>query len=274
MHFICPVCGLPLAEDGGAARCARGHCFDRAREGYYNLLTGAGGVHGDNRQMVEARREFLDTGAYAFLADAVAAAAKKYTPDGGVLVDAGCGEGYYTDRIARALPESAEVVGFDISKDAVRRAARRNSRLSLAVAGSYHMPFADGSVDTAVNIFSPLCTDETARILCTGGHFILVFPGEEHLYGLKSAIYDTPYRNEPAKTDLPGFSLISDDALTREVTLTSPEKIRALFHMTPYAYRTGAEGRARVEALSSLSTAFAFRLLVYRREPCESTDPV
>ena len=103
MNFVCPKCGLPLVENGISALCPKKHSFDRARAGYYNLLLSAsGGTHGDNAQMVEARRAFLDTGAYKPLSDKVSELAAKYI-SGGAVLDIGCGEGYYTDSIYRAL---------------------------------------------------------------------------------------------------------------------------------------------------------------------------
>ena len=124
MKFVCPKCGAPLAVgEGGAAKCENNHCYDRARAGYYNLLLGnAAGNHGDNREMLNARRAFLDTGAYRPLADAVAALCERYAA-GGAILDVGCGEGYYTDIIERRC--GAEISAFDISKDAVKLAYKR-----------------------------------------------------------------------------------------------------------------------------------------------------
>ena len=85
MNFVCPKCANPLTEEGGSARCKNGHSFDKAKAGYYNLiLSSVGGTHGDNRDMVEARRDFLDTGAYKPLADKVSELVIKHT--GGGLV--------------------------------------------------------------------------------------------------------------------------------------------------------------------------------------------
>ena len=269
MLFSCPKCGLPLAELEGRRACERGHSYDRARGGYYNLLlSSSGGTHGDNREMVLARRAFLGAGYYAPLANAVAEAALAHTPRQGTVLDAGCGEGYYTDTVERALYErdgGTRVAGFDISKDAIKVAAAKNPRLELAVAGSYHMPVPDASVDTVINVFSPLAIDETRRVLRDGGHFIMAIPDEEHLYELKAAIYDTPYKNTVADTHLDGFELALDRRITYQMHLPTPEAVAALFGMTPYAYRTGPRNAARVSALTSLDCTADFRLLVYRK---------
>ena len=264
MKFICPKCASPLTVcDGGAAKCKNNHSYDRARAGYYNLLLGnASGTHGDNREMLDARRAFLDTGAYRPLADAVAALCVKHASRGSIL-DVGCGEGYYTDIIERA--SGAEISAFDISREAVKLAHRRNPRLSLAVASAYKVPAADESFDLVLNMFSPLATDEILRVLRRDGIFVMAIPGEEHLFGLKAATYNTPYKNEVRPKELAGFELISDERVRYEMHLTSGEDIRALFMMTPYAYRTGREERERVLSLSELYTEADFYVLAYRK---------
>ena len=104
MRFACPICSRALEERGGAAVCSFGHSYDKSKYGYYNLLVGnAGGVHGDNREMVAARRVFLDMGYYEPLREAVADTVLLHTASGSAVLDAGCGEGYYTARLAEAL---------------------------------------------------------------------------------------------------------------------------------------------------------------------------
>lgn len=276
MDFCCPVCGLPLVTvDNLIKRCAGGHSFDRARAGYYNLLVGAGaGTHGDNREMVEARRAFLSAGHYAPLAERVAALAAESIGRGGTVLDVGAGEGYYTDAVCRALRAAgveADVLAFDISRDAAKQLARRNSDIRAAVASAYSMPVGDSSCDLALLLFSPLAIEEISRVLKPRAKFIMVFPGEMHLFGLKRAIYDTPYKNKPEPTELRGFRLLSDEELRYEITLADPTDIRNLFMMTPYAYRTGKEGRERVLSLDRLATEVSFRILVYEKDE-KSTD--
>lgn len=271
MDFICPKCHLPLVTgEGGAAVCAAGHSYDRARAGYYNLLLGAGGgTHGDNRDMVEARRAFLSGGYYRPLAEEIASLALKYCPAGGLVLDAGCGEGYYTDTVERALlcrDGISRVMAFDISKDAVRAVARKNNRISLAVGGSYSMPVADGALELVLNTFSPLALSEVTRVLKRGGVFIFVYPAEEHLFELKAAIYDTPYKNTPEDTHLSGLTHVETKRLTFKMTFDSEDAIRNLFMMTPYAYRTSEKGRARVLNLNRLDCTADFYIGIYKKD--------
>ena len=264
MKFVCPKCRFPLAiGDDGVARCRNNHTYDRARAGYYNLLlTGVGGTHGDNRDMVEARRDFLDTGAYLPLANEVADRCVRYA-SGADLLDVGCGEGYYTDIIERR--SCANVSAFDISREAVKLAYKRNPRLSLAVASAYKMPIGDGSVDLVTNLFSPLACDEIHRVLRNSGIFVMAIPGEEHLFGLKSATYSTPYKNEVQPRDLDGFKLLGESRVRYQLELSSKDEIRSLFMMTPYAYRTGRAERERILSLDKLLTEVDFYILTYQR---------
>ena len=267
--FVCPKCREKLnIKENGVAVCERGHSFDRSREGYYNLFLGAGGgTHGDNAEMIAARRAFLSRGYYQPLADKIACLAAEHMPSPDALLDAGCGEGYYTERLMRAYSDKGKspcLYAFDISKAAVKRAVKRCAG-SFAVASSYGMPLADSSVDLILNTFSPLALDEVKRVLKPCGVFIMAIPAEEHLFELKAKIYDEPYKNRPEETELSGFSLLAAETLRYRMELSSPEDIRSLFMMTPYAYRTGARGRERVQALERLDCTADFLILIYKK---------
>lgn len=268
MLFVCPKCKKKLNIEQTRAVCPLGHSYDKCRAGYYNLLlSNKSSSHGDNRAMVDARKAFLSMGYYEPLARAVARAVADRTSHVPRVLDAGAGEGYYTDILERTLllrDGESNVSAFDISKDAVREIAKKNPRISLAVAGSYDMPVEDGSVDALINVFSPLALSESTRVLAEGGIFVMAIPGEEHLFELKSAIYDTPYKNVVADTDLAGLRLVSDEELRYNMPLVGDE-IRALFAMTPYAYRTSPENASRIYSLDRLDTSAHFRLLVYEK---------
>ena len=269
MNFVCPKCKGELVLDGNTKKCKSNHSYDKAKAGYYNLLLGVGGgTHGDNAEMVEARRDFLSRGYYSPLADKLSSLVLDVTRAHGCVLDAGCGEGYYTDRVYRAFCErdgDGNLLAFDISRDAVKYAAKRNRSLSLAVATAYDMPLADGSVDTVYNVFSPLAKEEVRRVLKVGGHFIMAYPGPEHLYGLKSLIYKTPYKNVPEATEIDGFRLASHETLRYEITLDTPEAVSSLFMMTPYAYRTPKEDKERVLSLPGVTTEIEFIIDVYEK---------
>lgn len=270
MFFVCPKCKKPLTKKIGCAVCSDGHSYDESKYGYYNfLLSQVGGVHGDNKEMVEARRSFLEGGYYSPLAEAVTELVIKHTRSGGQILDAGCGEGYYTERIHRAVTErdgEPHIAIFDISKEAVRRAKRRIPTAEACVASCYSMPIADGSLDTVVNIFSPLAEGEVHRVLKPEGKFIVAVPDAEHLFGLKSVLYETPYKNVIQEKAPEGFSEVERVRVRYTITLDTKEAIHSLFMMTPYAYRTNEAGRRRLDAMESLVTEADFTVFVYQRK--------
>ena len=267
--FICPVCGKRLELHQTRVACEMGHSFDRSRKGYYNLLCGrGGGVHGDNRDMVLARRAFLSYGYYSPLSRLVQSLVLRYTDADSSVIDLGCGEGYYTSAIEQSLSlrdGKSSVYAFDISREAVCEVYKKNKNIHLAVFGSYHMPIMDNSVDTAVNMFSPLALSETQRILKVGGIFIMAIPAEEHLYEMKQVLYTTPYKNKPEDSTLSGFELLEDVPLKYSMSLDTSERIESLFMMTPYAYRTSPESSERLLALTSLDCTAHFRVFVYKK---------
>jgi 23S rRNA (guanine745-N1)-methyltransferase len=270
MNFVCPICKGALVLEQKAYKCSRSHSFDIARSGYVNLLPPAGlSCHGDNKEMLAARRRFLDTGHYYPLAKRVCTLASEYIPPSAAVLDIGCGEGYYTDLIERTLSErdgKSRVSALDISKDALKLLCARNKNISCAAASAYSVPAADGAFLGAVNMFSPLAIDEVARLLGEGGIFIMAFPAEDHLFSLKAAIYDTPYKNTPADMALEGFELIHTERVSYTFTLGSADQIASLFMMTPYAYRTKKENRDRILALSKLDCEADFYLCVYKKK--------
>ena len=266
--LICPVCSAPLAEAGGALKCPDGHSFDLAASGYCNLLTGSrnGKFIGDDREMVAARRRFLESGAYAPLRDALCARLLAMTEGraGLSLLDAGCGEGYYPRAAAAALAGAGrllQAVGTDISKSATRYAAGRDRAVRYVTANSYHLPVADGAVDLILSLFAPAPAEEFLRILAPGGLVIRAVPGADHLWELKQAVYDEPYRNREEKHRLPGFAERDRVRVEYPFTLDSPDRIRDLFAMTPYARRTPRQGLERLEKLERLDVTFSFLLL-------------
>lgn len=266
LSLLCPVCGLPMIQSEKAYACENGHSFDRAKSGYVNLLPpqSAAKHRGDDKRMVAARTAFLNKGYYTPLRDAVTGLLAARLPAGAAVIDAGCGEGYYTAAVA-ALPESADVVGIDISKEALIAAGRRSRSLTLCAASTARMPLASGCADALLNIFSPLMTEEFARVLKPGGLLLRAVPLEDHLWELKQLIYDTPYRNPAPEETLPGFRLIGRQDVCYPIDLPCGEDIMALFQMTPYYYKTGAADQQKAANAGCLHCRLSFGVLLYEK---------
>ncbi len=268
--FSCPICSAPLEREPGRYVCPKGHSFDLSREGYVNLLP-ANRQHsrepGDDKAMAQARTRFLDGGWYAPLRDKLTALVRDLAPQGATLLDAGCGEGWYTAAMAQVMAEKeGQTAGVDLSKPAVKKAARRCPAAEIAVCSVYHLPLPDASVDVLVNCFSPLAIEEFRRVVKPGGRFLYVVPGPRHLWELKKVLYDNPYENEEKAEEYPGFSLQSVEPVETVFTLTRPEDIAALFHMTPYTWKTPRDGAARLAALDRLTVTAQFRIHIFQKE--------
>ncbi len=220
--------------------------------------------------MVRARRAFLDKGYYRPVLDAVLAEALPRLESGCVVLDAGCGEGYYTAGLAGALRErgtAAELFGADISTAALKAAAGRRSGATLAAASCARLPLGDGSCGLVLNLFSPLEAAEYARVLRPGGTLLRAVPLERHLWSLKAAVYARPYENDVPDPALPGFGPPDVRDVRAELRLPCREDIAALFHMTPYWYKTGRADQEKLAALETLTVELEVRLLAYLKEP-------
>lgn len=268
--FCCPVCAAPLSPINGSYACPARHTFDIARQGYVNLLTGrAAQQHGDNKEMITARRDFLAAGYYEPLMKEVADVACRYATQGSRLLDAGCGECSYTDRIAHALTKAGiahQLLGMDISREALAIGGRRNKNLALAVASLYHIPLPNESMDMLFEIFAPHCGEEFLRILRPHGILVMAIPAARHLFGLKEVLYATPYENEVADTALDGFTLLEQRSIRDTITLADKKDLWNLFTMTPYFYRTPPKAKEALQQAAPLTTEIAFELLVYKKK--------
>lgn len=259
--LICPFCRAPLTRDNNSFYCGgeRRHCFDIAKSGYVTL-TRAQGTSGDDREMVRSRTAFLDTNCYRPFADAVADA----LGDAEIVVDAGCGEGYYSNIIAE---RGHTVYGFDLSKHACDKAAKRakaaKSGAFFGVSSVFELPCADGSADAVGSLFAPIAEKEFARVLKVGGTLIVGAAGRRHLYELKRAVYSDAYENE-GRRDLPsGFTQVGHKNVTYTFTCND---VKSLFMMTPYAFKTSRSDSAKLDAIEQLDITADFDIFIYKKK--------
>lgn len=268
--FICPFCKKSLIKEEKRYVCASGHSFDKAKEGYVHLLP-VNKMHskvpGDTKEMVLSRRRFLGSGYYDLFSDKLNEIVSSYVFDGICIIDAGCGEGFYTKRLSDSLRgRNIRISGFDISKYAVKYASKSDKETDYAVASIFDIPVADSSADIVVNIFAPIVEGEFSRILKSGGYLIIAVPSENHLWGLKHMVYDKPYRNEIKDTEYDGFSFIKRVPVRNNILIEDGGLINDLFTMTPYYWKTDAAGSERVKACIHLETEIGFDFLIYRRK--------
>ena len=272
----CPLCAEPLSLAHRGARCPQGHAFDRARQGYFNLLP----VHqraskspGDDRDMVRARRLVLSRRHYAPLSELInQRCAELFTHQATNIriLDVGCGEGYYSTELLSTLGEKsrgAALLGLDISKAAVRAAAVRARAQRWVVASGARIPLKDGGIDLLLCLFSPLPSREFWRVLRSNGYLLVASTGAAHLRSLRALIYEElkerSFNPELSLND--DFELLWEEQLTFPISLQSQEEVSALLAMTPHQWRASAEARARVAAQESLETMAEVSLWLFQR---------
>ena len=241
LQLICPHCQAPLQQHERQWRCANNHSYDQARQGYLNLLLVQhknSRNPGDTPQMLASRQAFLDAGHYQPVSDAINSQFADLNQ--GALVDIGCGEGYYLDRLARSQPE-LHCAGLDISKDAVLKACKRNREVRWLVASSARLPFAPESVDALLCVFSPWQWDACLTVLKPGGRLLLVGPHSDHLLALRQGLYPEVHPTPPLIKALPdSLSVVSQQTLRYPLTLDATD-LANLIGMTPHGFRSQQE---------------------------------
>jgi 23S rRNA (guanine745-N1)-methyltransferase len=266
LNFICPIDGLTLKSEPGVLRCANGHSYDKAREGYYNLLLvqqKASLNPGDNPEMVNARRSFLEADHYKRMTEKLGELV--FASQSETILDAGCGEGYFLGTLKATFP-NLRLVGTDISKAAVKAAAKKYKDISWAVASNKQLPFAEGSIGTILSLFGFPNWECFKRVLAPAGQVIVLDPGPDHLMELREIIYPEVKRAELVSVQAAidtGFSLEREDRLELTFKLTSASAIHDLLAMTPHGYRMSIEGRKRAQDLENLQgrASVVFRVL-------------
>lgn len=262
MKIKCPVCKAPLIKNEKTLQCINKHSFDIARQGYVNLIPSNKKRLGDNKDLVDARTLFLSKGYYQNLQTRLKEICLSLNPSS--LLDCGCGQGYYTNALQDTL-SNCEVFGIDLSKEAIKTAARANKKVQYFIANSFDLPILDNCIDCCTNIFTPIASDEIKRVLKPSGKLIIVSPDVYHLFELKQEVYDHPYLNEPLEFNDSSFKLIHKESVKNTITLTSNQDIEALFSMTPYSYKTSYQDKEKLHSLNELTVQTQFIIQVFEK---------
>ena len=264
MELLCPICGEPLTKVEKSYRCENRHSFDIARQGHVNLLPVQNKRSlnpGDTAEQVVSRREFLDGGYYAPIRETLCKMAQAHRCTGPIL-DVGCGEGYYSAGLSEFL--GAELLGLDISKEAVRYAAGRYKKAAWICASAAHLPVKDQSFGLLTSLFALTMPEEFRRVLRPDGAFIQVLAAEDHLLGLKNIIYPQLHHKEKFTTpEIPGFQLIESRKLRFPFTVEGAQ-VQNLLSMTPHVYRISREGAENLRQTQKLTDTASCVLNLYR----------
>lgn len=264
--YLCPLCQLPLALIQRQYQCSNKHSFDLAKEGYVNLLPVQQKKSldpGDNSAMMQARRAFLQAGWYASVARQAAAMLSAVKPQ--QLLDLGCGEGYYSGILQQQL-SLQQLHGIDISKAAIRFAAKHYPKGHFAVASAYQLPFAADQFDAIVRIYAPSLLNELQRVLKVGGYLLTVTPAPEHLLQIKQALYNEVKLHRSDIAELAGFQHLQRQQLSFTLDQLSAEDLMHLITMVPLGWKFSEETRTNfINSKPAIQCDFYFDL--YTRHP-------
>ena len=255
MKIVCPVCRNELIKVDNSYKCLNKHNFDISKQGYINLNMRNSTNTGDNSEMINARRDFLDKGYYSFLLNEV----NKLLHKEDKLVDLACGEGYYTSKFI-----CEDKVGIDLSKQGLKIASKNDPNTIYLLNSIFHNPLEDKCADKVITIFAPIAKEEIVRILKDDGLFILVKPNEKHLYELKQVLYDNPYLNEIEDINIEGLKLDKEIKIDNHTVLNNND-LHNLFMMTPYYNTTSPTDKEKLNSIDELDVTFSFIIDVYRK---------
>ena len=268
--FICPLCQTPFQKTNNTQICANNHHFDIAKEGYLNLLpvnAKNSKNPGDNKEMMIARRAFLNSEGYQPLAEKIGelTAALLADKEQAQLLDLGCGEGYYTNLLADRLAENFIINALDISKVAIRYAAKRNKKINFCVASAYDVPLPDSSLDLLLRIYAPSSDSELQRLIKPGGYLVTVTPAPRHLFQLRERIYQQV--NEHAQENLPpaGFTKVEQINLAYPLQITEAQTLQDLINMTPFVWKFNEQKMQELLSEKSWLIECDFNIEIYRK---------
>jgi 23S rRNA (guanine745-N1)-methyltransferase len=252
--LACPHCGGDLEDEGRTLRCARGHSFDVARQGYVALIPGGElRHHGDTRAMVEARAAFLDSGHFDPILARAAELAGFSADVPGAVIDVGAGTGHYLARVLDAWPQRSGLA-LDASRAAAARAARAHPRAGSVMCDVWgDLPVRTGVAAVVLNAFAPRNGPEMRRVLHDRGTLVIVHPTRSHLQELVEALGLLSVGED--KDDRighqmePWFEPIERTGLGYRVSLQAHE-LEALVAMGPSAWHVDPDALA--ERIASL----------------------
>lgn len=264
-NYRCPICLTALSLLNKTYRCENNHCYDVAKEGYVNLLP-VQHKHskdpGDNADMVNARRAFLDKGFYQPLIDKLLSLYEKYANVTLPIFDAGCGEGFYTHQYKT---DNNQVYGIDISKSAVKIAAKRYKDSSFSVGTLSQLPFNDDEMGWINSIYAPILEEEFSRVLHSNGYLVTVTPAEKHLMELKSLIYIDAKEHDTSKDPIEHLTLVSEEKLNYTMNFSEPNDMLNLLSMTPFAFKASLEVIDELKSETEFDCQADFLIRLYKK---------
>lgn len=278
--LACPLDGLALKRDDNCFSCDRKHTYDLARQGYVYLLPvqfKSSLEPGDSKSMVLARRSVLELHHFLPLGQAlcnqVLGHADFLASKAGCLIDAGCGEGYYTNLLAEQLQllypaPRMPLLGVDISKWSVQAAAKKYPNVAFSVASNKRLPICNGAANAIISLFGFETWQPWSELQTTEQLVFVVDAGPHHLLELREKIYsevrihDAPDHPEAVKA---GYVLIHKSQVTYSTVIESARTLLDILEMTPHGRRTDHELLNKIAEIDTMSLTIDAVVRTYRR---------
>jgi len=264
-NYICPLCQQALRFTDKTYSCVNNHTYDQAKQGYVNLLPVQfkhSKAPGDNKDMVIARRAFLDKGFYQPLVNKMLELYQQYGQSDAPLLDAGCGEGFYTHQHKTV---NNQVYGVDIAKETIRISAKRYKNCHFSVGTLSKLSFQDDFFGWLVSVYAPILEDEFTRVLQQNGYLLTVTPAEHHLFELKELIYQQANKHDISKTPINSLTLVEEQKLTYSMKFEHSIDVLNLLAMTPFAFKATKELIEKIKTMDHFVCQADFILRLYKK---------
>lgn len=266
-QLACPKCKLKLDRINNSYQCEHRHTYDIAKSKYINLLLNPDkntNNPGDNKESLTCRKAFLNKGYYDSISDTVNHYVTKLIKEAGAILDLGCGEGYYLQRLKNTLDIPHEYYGIDISKVAIDMATKYTKDIYWLVANSKNIPLLDQSMDIILALFTVVNHQELERVLKEDGYIIHVTANPYHLVEIKSLIYDEIFVKDDTYLKLP-FDVKESFNLKKTITIKDHEDCLHLIKMTPHYYHIKKDRRNILDTISNMDVTIDIKYTIYQK---------
>ena len=230
--YLCPKCLSESYIENISLVCGDNHRYDFSKKGYIHLINNYKPTK-YSEELFRARSEVFGNDFYANVLENIQNLVKKYAKD--VVLDIGCGEGYYIKKLKAVFPEKY-FYGLDNSKDAIELAVKEDKLNPYMVANLANLPFKDGSVSCILNILTPANYEEFFRVLGEDGYLIKVIPNANYLREIRELIGGKEYTNNDTVKLIEENCTIVDRITVNDTFKLTMKQAENFLKMTPLTF--------------------------------------
>ena len=230
--YLCPKCLSESYIENISLVCGDNHRYDFSKKGYIHLINNYKPTK-YSEELFMARNEIFSNGFYTNVLKNIQNLVGKYAKD--VVLDIGCGEGYYIKELKTVFPEKY-FHGLDNSKDAIELAVKEDKLNPYMVANLANLPFRDGSVSCILNILTPANYEEFFRVLGDNGYLIKIIPNANYLREIRELIGGKEYTNSDTVKLIEDNCTVVDRITVNNTFKLTKEQAQNFLKMTPLTF--------------------------------------